>query len=204
MPGVGGAPDTRHMFASRPPIRLSSRPRVIVVGSQRHPLGLRGEAADLGAEAMHIDASHPARQMLRVAMQASRLIRDEGFEAVHLQDARFAPAAFWLRKRHGVAVSAALGAADVQRRVGMPGGGLRSLARLDEAFVSDPEVIATLRLRAPRLSVTELHTVASPLPLRPLLRGRASLPSTTALLPMNRLTLPLLFSACETWASLPS
>lgn len=194
MPRVGAAPDTLDMFKMSTPLRLSSRPRVVVVGEQRHPLGLTADDVEFGADVARIDATHPARQMLRVASRASRLIREEGFEAVHLQDARFAPAAFWLRRRHGIAVSAALGPPDVQRHLGVPGAGLRSLVRLDEAFVSDPEVIAALRLRAAAVPVTQISPVAVPLPAP---GDRALTAATRALgeLPPGRVVVALLWPA---------
>lgn len=182
------------MFEPNPPGRLSSRPRIIVVGAQRHPLGLSPNVPDFGAAVARIDAAHPARQMLRVAAQGARLIRDEAYEAMHLADARFAPAALWLRRRYGITVSAALGPADMERRLGVPGAGLRSLARLDEAFVADPEVVAMLRVRAPRLPVTELRPVAAPLP-SPGERALSSATRALGELPPGRVVVALMWPA---------
>ncbi len=160
-------PDTRHMFRLSSTGYSSARPRVVAIGVGRHPLRLPSEPASgggLGIDERHLAAASPLRDMLLVMSQAARLIRDDGYEAIHLNDSRFAPAAFYLRRRYGTPVSATLHPADMIPRLRIPGTGLRSFARLDEAFVSDPEVAATLRLRVPRLPLTEVLPVARSLP----------------------------------------
>lgn len=111
----------------------SMRPRVVVVGSYRSPLG----AADDGAiDALsHVAGVHPVNAsptpvgMLRAMRQISRAVAD-GCEAVHLFDARLALPALAVRSRRGVPVTATLTASDLDARRARAA----TLRRIDHAF----------------------------------------------------------------------
>jgi glycosyltransferase involved in cell wall biosynthesis len=121
--------DVHARFAGR-----STRPRVVVVGSYRMPLGAADEAA-LDAlsrvAAVHpVDASPTPMGMLRALRGASRAVGD-GCEAVHLLDARLAVPALAVRRRYGVPVTATLTNDDLVARRSRAA----MLRRLDDVFV---------------------------------------------------------------------
>ena len=116
----------------------SSRPRVVVVGSYRSPLG----AADDGAvdalsrvAGVHpVDATPTPAGMLRAMRQIARAVAD-GCEAVHLLDSRLALPALAVRSRRGVPVTATLTSDDLDARRSRAA----TLRRLDHAFTHGVE-----------------------------------------------------------------
>jgi hypothetical protein len=148
--------------------QLVSRPRAIIVGSYRDPFKLSTDeltaaiAAD--SDVTHIPANAPIRQGLRVFKDASRAIREDGYELVHLLDPRFAPVGAMLRRRYDVPVSVSFSSADDAGRSPAARLTLRGLNQLDHGFTSEEAVAATLRDRAPRLPVSLIKPGASALP----------------------------------------
>ena len=150
---------------------------MIVLGVERDALrfetGGAVGAVGAAAESRHLALRRPVRETLLALSRARRLIEGDGYESVHVLDARFAPVALRLRRRYGIAASASVSALDLRARTPMSILGRRALPRLDQAFAADREVIATLRLHAPQLPVATLSHVALPLP-RPSESGLAS------------------------------
>jgi hypothetical protein len=156
------------MDFSRGRSAASARPRIVVVGSFRDALGPRGDAL-LGALGAHVEVHHvPAVSPMTGApsayRRAARAIAAEGFEAVHLLDARFAPVGAMLQRRHGVPVSVTVSESDGKRATPWSRWAFRAIAGFDEGFVSDPAVAQVLRERAPRLLTTQVRPAAHELP----------------------------------------
>jgi hypothetical protein len=156
----------------------TSRPRACIVGSHRHPLGLPTDdlpaAIAREAHALHVASTAPLRQALSVLSQASRAIREDGCELVHLLDPRFAVVGMMLRRQHGVPVSVSVSSADARSK--SPFGRLmvRAMNHLDHGFTAEESVASVLRERAPWLPMSMVPPAASVLPW-PSKRGMASM-----------------------------
>jgi hypothetical protein len=147
-----------------------SRPRVAFVGpaydSLRLPLDGLFDALRERIDIQHVDVPAHARSLPSAMLAARRAVRD-GCEAVHLLDARLAPAALALRRSPGVPVTVTLSTRDLARRA--PWSRLRAAftGRLDHAFTTDSALAARARLTFPRLPVTTTRAGACPLPEPP-------------------------------------
>jgi len=150
------------------PSRPDPRPRVVLVGSYRDPLGFDGagliDALAGRVVVCHVDAASLLRDGPRALLQSSAAIADEQFEMVHVLDARFAPLGALLRRRHRVPVSVSVTAGDVGRQHPWARLALRSLAHFDHAFAADEAVTQALRARAWRLPTSIVAPVARELP----------------------------------------
>jgi hypothetical protein len=166
--------DTRRMAAAMS--GLCSPPRILVAGRARDPLqaDAGGFAHALGRvmPVRTIDASATPTGMLRLLRAAGAAVGGDGYEALHLLDARLTPAALLLRARFGLPVTVVLTAADVPLR--RPSAVLRLVGRLDQAFATDGGVAERLAARLPGLAVSITRRVASP-PAEPSARALASL-----------------------------
>jgi hypothetical protein len=141
---------------------LSSRPRIVVIGSYRP---LLGRSDDTAIDALsRVAGIHPISVratpvgMLRALRRGARAIVD-GCEAVHLLDARLSLPALALHSRFGVPVSATITRDDAfARRLTRV-----ALARLDHAFLhAEGQRIAGLASR--RLPVTIAPPIAPAIP----------------------------------------
>jgi hypothetical protein len=155
----------------------TSRPRALVMGSYRDPLGLptEGLSAAIAREAhvVHVASTAPVRQALSVLSRASRAIRDDGCELVHLLDPRFAVVGMMLQRQHGVPVSASVSSTDARARSPFGRLTVRALNHLDQGFTAEESVAQVLRERVPRLPMSVVPPAASALPW-PSKRGLAS------------------------------
>lgn len=167
MPGETIAHDTYPMLTFRTRPDLFSPPRVAIAGRCRSPLGFGSdglvEALSRAADVRVLDASPSPAGLVRLLREGARAIMDDRCEAVHLLDARLAPAALVLRARFGVPVSVTLARCDAERGW-RPWPPLSLAHRLDHAFTSDEELIPVLARWARRLPVTVTPPAASPLP----------------------------------------
>lgn len=158
-------------------VSATSRPRVLIVGSYRHPLGLPSDDLSLAiaaeADVVHIPSTAPGRQALSVWSQASRAIREDGCELVHLLDPRFAVTGMMLQRQYGIPVSASVSSRDAGARSPFGRLVLRALNHLDHGFTSEEAVAHGLRDRVPRLPLSVVSPAASVLPW-PSKRGLAS------------------------------
>ena len=150
--------DTRNMrdVGSGP----CSPPRVIVAGQGRGPLASTDGFAEALARHMPvrtIDAPATARGLLRLVREGSSAVHSGGFEAVHVQDLRLAPAAFFLRGRFGIPVSSVVSEADLPRR--RPSLAFRWLRRMDHVWTSGATA-ATIARRAPGTAMSVAQRVA--------------------------------------------
>ena len=108
-----------------------------------------------------VDVSASPSGMLRALRDGSRAIMLDRCEAIHLVDARLAPAALMLRARFGVPVTATISPHDVSSsRVRAA---VSPLPRLDYAFTHDEGTFERLASVAPRLPVTLTPPAVSPL-----------------------------------------
>jgi hypothetical protein len=154
-----------------PPLRtrpdLFSRPRIAIAGLYRSPLSAEdgGFVATLSRSVnLHVVAASPTPVgLLRLLRDGARAIMQDRCEAVHLLDARLAPAALMLRARFGVPVSVTLARSDAGsgRRI-RPW--LSPVQRLDEAFTSDRELARAFAQGTGQLPVTVTAPAAEPLP----------------------------------------
>jgi hypothetical protein len=169
------------MEASDRRLSVTSRPRAIVVGDYRDSLGLPADelpaalAAD--SDVRRIPASAPLRQWLSVFREASRAIRDDRYELVHLLDPRFAVTGMMLQRHYGVPVSVSVSSVDTRGRSPLARVAMRAFNHLDHGFTSEEAVAHALRDRAPRLPVSIVPPAAAALPW-PSKRGLASLART--------------------------
>ena len=146
----------------------TSRPRVLLVGSYRDPLGLCCDdlvpAIGQHADTLHIPAKAPVRQALSVFKQASRAIRDNGFELVHLLDPRFAAIGMMLQRQFDVPVSVSISSANAGSRLPLARLAVRAMNHLDHGFTAEEAVSQAMRVRAPRLPMSVVSPAASALP----------------------------------------
>ncbi len=172
----------------------TSRPRAVVIGSYRDPLRLQSDelVRALGADAdvRHVAASSPIRHSLRAFRQASRAIRDDGFELVHILDPRLAPVGRLLRRQFGVPLLVSISSADVGGRSPVMRTALRAAGGFDHAFTSEEPVMKIVRERAPQLPLSIVAPAASVLPW-PTRRGLASLARALAGVRAGRLVIAL-------------
>ncbi len=168
MQGQTLAFDTRNMPPFLTRMDLFSPPRIAIAGRYRSPLGFEDDSfvATLArsVDVRVVPASPTPLGMLRLLRDGARAIMHDRCEAVHLLDARLAPAALMLRARFGVPVSVTLVRSDSGsgRRLRRPRSSL--VHHLDEAFTSDEEVIRVLAQRARQLPVTLTTPAAARLP----------------------------------------
>jgi hypothetical protein len=143
---------------------LPKLPRVLVVGSYVDGLGVRSH--DLVRELAQVaDVRHEdARSIVSACRAGTRAIQGEGFEAVHLLDARLAPTGALLRARHGVPVSVTVNASRVVGSSPRARLTRAALGRLDQGFTSDHGTVRFLRDRVRRLPVVLTPTGSAPLP----------------------------------------
>lgn len=155
------------MTLSRARVDLFSAPRIAVAGRYRSPLGFEDDsfiaALARSIDVRVVDASPTPLGMLRLLRDGARAIMQDRCEAVHLLDARLAPAALMLRIHFGVPVSVTLGRSDAGSVLNLRPG-LLLAHRLDEAFTSDGEMVSLLARRARQLPVTVTSPAATPLP----------------------------------------
>jgi glycosyltransferase involved in cell wall biosynthesis len=109
--------------------------------------------------------------LLRLIREGARRIRSEHFEALHLLDARLAPAAVWIRRRHWIALTATIDPTTAPKRRLSPLGWLR---RFDEVFCPGDETASMLNESAPGLAVCRTGRTA-PVLLDPSPRALASM-----------------------------
>ena len=170
--------DTTHMETPDRRSSVTSRPRALLLGSYRHPLGMPGDdlcvAIATEADVVHIPSAAPLRRALTVWRQASRAIREDGCELVHLLDPRFAVTGMMLQRQYGIPVSASVSSRDARARSPFGCLVLRALNHLDHGFTSEEAVVHELRERAPRLPLSVVSPAATALPW-PTGRGLASL-----------------------------
>ena len=156
---------------------VASRPRAVVIGSYRDPLGLpTGELPEaMGALAgiVRVPAGAPVWQAVSVFRQASRAIQHDGCEMVHLLDPRFAVAGMMLQRHFKIPVSVSVSSADAGSRSPLARLAWRALNHLDQGFTAEASVARALHDRAPRLPVSMVAPAASALPW-PSKRGLAS------------------------------
>jgi hypothetical protein len=146
----------------------SSAPRVVVIGSRRDPLSVGDEglmrALDRRVRLRHVSAASPVRHSLRALARASAAIARDGFEAVHVLDARFAPVGAALRRRHGVPLSVSLHHADLESNHPWARLSARAFAGFEQAFARDPALPQALRAsRAWRLPLSLVPPAATEL-----------------------------------------
>lgn len=158
--------------------RTSARlPRIVVVGTYVDALGARdhGLPRELSQVAdVRIIADRRLPAMYR---SAARAVSVDGFEALHLLDARLAPLGALLRARHGVPVSVTINPGRIAGADPWSTLARRALGRLDQGFVSDHGTVRFLRDRVRRLPVV----------LAPPAARRLAEPSSRALAAMSRL-----------------
>ena len=159
--------DTRGMSSPRWPI-APPRPRAVLLGSYRDRLGLSGEGLQRAltdeAEIVHLDGASLFRDGLRLYRRGSSLISQDGFELVHVLDARLAPIAAMLRRRHGVPVTATISDAALRGRTPWTAVARNALGMFDEAFVSEEAIAGMARERLPRLRLSFVPAAARELP----------------------------------------
>jgi hypothetical protein len=145
----------------------SAAPAVLILGSERDALRF-GESPLVTSlkrqmRVRHISVASPLRHGLRSYTAASAAVSRDGFEMVHVLDARFAPIGAMLRRRLHVPVSVSVTEADLGAgpwsRVAA-----RSLRGLDQAFTSDDAVAQALRASAWRLPLTTVTPCATEVP----------------------------------------
>ncbi|MEX2226000.1 MAG: hypothetical protein WEB52_06080 [Dehalococcoidia bacterium] len=141
------------MYTAEHPRRSERLPRIVLAGAYVDVLGARSDALSRElAQVAHV--RHVAgRSMLSVYRVAARALSRDGFEAVHLLDARLAPVGAMLRARQGVPVSATVNPARVAGRGIGSHLARRALDRLDQGFASDHGTVRFLREHARRLPV---------------------------------------------------
>lgn len=161
------AADTGGM--SPPPERplLHARPRIIVLGAFRDAMGMAplGLASALDAEAdiRWVPARSPVRHTIRALRDISRAFAD-GYEALHIMDARFAPLVRVLQRRNCFPASVTVSARDVRGRDPISRLARRSLPAMQEAFATDVAAERWLRRRAPSVQAWTLGPAADVLP----------------------------------------
>jgi Glycosyl transferases group 1 len=169
--------DTTFMKSAQRLRPVTLRPRALIVGSYRHPLGPPTDelSAAIGREAdvVRVESAAPVRGALSVLSRASRAIREDGCELVHLLDPRFAVVGMMLQRQHGVPVSVSVSSADARSRSPLGRLAVRALNHLDQGFTAEASVAHLLRERAPRLPMSVVPPAASALPW-PSKRGMAS------------------------------
>ena len=102
---------------------------------------------------------------MRAFTQTSAAIARDGFEAVHVLDARFAPVGVALRRRHGVPLSVSLSQLDLASNHPWARLSARAFAGSDQAFSSDHGLAPLLRSsRAWRLPLSIVPPAATELP----------------------------------------
>lgn len=112
-----------------------------------------------------VPVTSPVRHSLRAFAQASAAITRDGFEAVHVLDARFAPVGAALRRRHGVPLSVSLRQADLESNHPWDRLASRAFAGFEQAFGSDQALAQALRSsRAWRLPLSVVPHAATELP----------------------------------------
>lgn len=172
----------------------TSRPRAVVIGSYRDSLRLRSDelVQALGADAdvRQVAATSPIKHSLRAFRQASRAIRDDGFELVHILDPRLALVGRLLRRQFDVPVSVSISSADASGRSPLMRAALRAACGFDHAFASEEPVVQMMRERAPRLSLSIVAPAASVLPW-PSQRGLASVARALSGVRAGRLVIAL-------------
>jgi hypothetical protein len=147
----------------------NSAPRVVIIGSRRDTLSVGDEglirALDRRVSIRHVTATSPVRHSVRVFARTSAAIARDGFEAVHVLDARFAPVGAALRRRHGVPVSVSLRQGDLDAHHPWARLSARAFAGFDQAFSSDQALAQALRSsRAWRLPLSVVPPAATELP----------------------------------------
>lgn len=141
----------------------SRAPRIVVAGEYVDALGRRddGLAAELAAVTNACRVR--ARSAVSVYRQAARAVGRDGFEGVHLLDARLAPIGLMLRRRFGVPVTVTINPGRVV------GGGPQArvtraaLRRLDQGFVTDHGTVRYLQAKVRSLPVVLTEPAAATL-----------------------------------------
>lgn len=159
--------DTLGMSSPRWPI-AARRPHAVLLGSYRDGLGLSGEGLQRAladeADIAHLDGTSPLRDGLRLYRRAASLISRDGFELVHVLDARLAPIAAMLRRRHDVPLTATLSDAALRSRAPWAAVARNALHTFDEAFVSEDALVSAARQQLPRLRLAYVQSAARELP----------------------------------------
>jgi hypothetical protein len=157
------AADTASVYTTKEARKSSKLPRVLVIGAYVDGVGVRGD--DLVRELAHVaDVRHEdARSMASAYRAAAKAIRRDAFEAIHLLDARLAPAGALLRARHNVPVSVTVNASRVVGSRPRARLTRAALGRLDQGFTSDHGTVRFLRDRVRRLPVVLTPAGSAPL-----------------------------------------
>ena len=159
--------DTRDVLEERTDRWSGGRPRVAILGAPRSALGL-ADAGAVDALRCGLDVRSVAApsmwESIRAYREASRAIARDGYEAVHVFDARLALAGALLRGRFGVPVGVTLSERDLQSRRPLAALSRRVISRLDEAFVGEPRLAIQLRATGARLATTVVPPVPALLP----------------------------------------
>lgn len=144
-----------------------ARPRVVLVGSSRDPLKL---SADGLPQALHrecdivrVAANSPYRDGARVLREAGAALT-AGAEMLHVLDARFAPAAALIRRRHGIPVGVTVTSSDMNSRTPWARLSRRSFRSFDHAFASEEAALYAMRDSMPLLAGSLLRPAARELP----------------------------------------
>jgi len=148
-------------------VPVVERPRVVVVGSYRDPLGLSGagvlDAMRRHADVRHVEGGAAPWAAPGTLVRTLRAVREHDAELVHVLDGRHAGVGRWIRRNRGLSATISLTASDLRIGRGWPRAG-GALAHLDHAFVSDAAVVSLLHDRAPRLDVSVVPPAARALP----------------------------------------
>ncbi|MBI5285731.1 MAG: hypothetical protein HY874_11615 [Chloroflexi bacterium] len=155
------------MSSPRWPI-ATPRPRAVLLGSYRDGLGLSGEGLQRAladeADIAFLDGASLFRDGWRLYRRGASLIQKDGFELVHVLDARLAPIAAMLRRRHGVPVTVTLSDTALRGRTPWAAMARNVLDTFDEAFVSEDAIAALARQRLTRLRLSFVQAAARELP----------------------------------------
>jgi hypothetical protein len=149
-----------------PPPRTSPRaqPRVILLGDHVDALCATTDGLTL-ALAEDVDVRHVrARSPIAAYRRAAAALSRDGFEAVHLLDARLASSGALLRRRFGVPVSVTVNPGRLVGRDPIAQLARHGLRRLDQGFAADHGTVRFLRDRARRVPVVLTPAGAPGLP----------------------------------------
>jgi hypothetical protein len=159
--------DTPSMSRLRSLPGLADRPRAIVLGSPRDPLGLPSDGLDEAllrvADVQLIPAGLSPIRAAKAIRAVGRAVAD-GFELVHLHDARLAPLGMILQRQAGVPVSVSIVPSDLSSRTPIAKLARRALNHLDHAFASESGPSDVLARAMPSLPVSFVRPAARPLP----------------------------------------
>lgn len=170
-----------------------SLPRVLTIGCHEDALGRTVAPVAASQPDIHCATSGGLRSWFTSRRRAEQAVRD-GVEALHLLDARLAPAVMPLRRRHGVPVAITISARDVTSRTAMGRAAWRAIERADQVFVSDASLAREALDRSRRLPLMVTPPVASSL-AEPSQRAMASMTRLLSGIAPGRLVIALPWTA---------